>query len=63
MLVGIFEAHADDVARGEVAGIAEVDLAVDFGGVGLRAAGGALLIDYVDRDVDSAADLGGKFVG
>ena len=41
MFVAVFDGDAHDVACGEVAGVAEVDVAVDFGGVGLGAAGGA----------------------
>ena len=41
MLVRIFDPDRDDVARLEPAGVAQMDLAVDFGRVGLGAAGGA----------------------
>src|SRR5436190_8072973 len=53
MLVGIFDANLDDVAGLEPAGITEVDFAVDFGRVGLGAAGGAASfgVDAVDQDV------------
>ena len=40
-----------------------MDLAVDLGGVGLRAAGGAVTLDRVDQHVDRRSDLGGELVG
>ena len=41
MFVAVFDGDSDDVAGGEVGGVAEVDVAVDFGSIGLGAAGGA----------------------
>src|SRR5687768_1840290 len=41
VLVAVLDARSDHVAGLEAAGIAQMDLAVDLGRVGLRAAGGA----------------------
>ena len=41
VLVGILDQHLDDVALRQMAGVAQMDLAVDLRRVGLRAAGGA----------------------
>ena len=48
VLVGIFDSHADDLARrGSGGDIAQVYGAVDFGGVGLAAAGRANIAVFI----------------
>src|SRR4051794_2229624 len=65
VVVRIFDANADNVARLEAACVAQVNLAVDLGRVGLRAAGRAagLAVDRIDQHVDPAADLRGELLG
>src|SRR3546814_398180 len=59
VLVGILHQHLDDVALLRVASVAELDFAVNLGGVGLGAPRrAAFTIGDVDDDVDGAADLG-----
>jgi hypothetical protein len=48
----------DDVALLQVPGVAQEDFAVDLGRIGLAAAGGAVLADFVDDHFERAADLG-----
>ena len=61
MFVAVFDGDADDVAGSEVAGVAEVDVAVDFGGVGFGSAGSAIFVDDVNDHVEGSADLAASF--
>ena len=65
MRVGVFDLDRDDVANREMAGVAQMDLAVDLGRVGLRSAGraAAFRVHRVDDDVERAADLGVQLGG
>ena len=49
MLVAVLDGDADEVAWCEVGGVAEVDVAVDFGGVSFGAAGGAEACTVIAR--------------
>src|SRR5204862_4867861 len=61
VLVRVLDEDRDDVALRQVPGVAQMDLAIDFGGVSLGAAGGAaFLADRVDDHVDRPADLCGE---
>jgi hypothetical protein len=64
VLVGILHDHRHDIALRQMPGVAQMDLAVDLGRVGLAPAGGAAFgVGRVDDDVDRPADLRRQFRG
>src|SRR5688500_9659213 len=60
VLVAVLDARRDDVAGAQPAGVAEVDLAVDLGRVGLRSTGRStgFLVDRINEHFQRLTDFG-----